>query len=84
MRRCEGISQIGCTHSGVVLAAIHVRAGEPRGLSLAHGAITAVAKISSVRVRKRLVLLADTLAARPGTDARDLSRMALQVAGVRT
>ncbi len=84
VRRWEGISQSSRTHSGVVLATIHVRAGEPRGLALAHSAITAVAKISSVRVRKRLVLLAGTLAARPGTDAKDLSRMALQVAGVRT
>ncbi|HKR50294.1 MAG TPA: hypothetical protein VJT72_12075, partial [Pseudonocardiaceae bacterium] len=66
----------------VVLAAIHVRAGEPRGLAMAHSAITAVTKISSVRVRKRLVLLADVLAARPGTDAKDLSRMAHQVAGI--
>jgi hypothetical protein len=83
VRRCEGISQIGRTHSGVVLAAIHVRAGEPGGLSLAHGAITDVAKLSSIRVRKRLLLLADALAARPGTDAKDLARMAHQVAGVR-
>ena len=83
VRRWEGISQIGRTHSGVVLATIHVRAGEPSGLPLAHGAITAVTKLSSVRVRQRLVLLADALAARPGSDAKDLSRMALQVAGVR-
>ncbi|MGH3886888.1 MAG: hypothetical protein ACRDSZ_10020 [Pseudonocardiaceae bacterium] len=54
VRRSEGISQIGRTHSGVVLATTHVRAGEPGGLPLAHDAITAVAKISSVRVRKRL------------------------------
>jgi hypothetical protein len=83
VRRSEGISQIGRAHSGVVLATIHVRAGEPDGLPLAHSAITAVTKISSIRVRKRLLLLVDALAARPGTDAKDLSRMALQVAGVR-
>lgn len=83
VRRWEGISQISRTHSGVVLATVHVRAGEPDGLSLAHGAITAVPKLGSVRVRKRLVLLADELAARPGTDANDLARMAHQVAGVR-
>jgi hypothetical protein len=83
VRRWEGISQISRTDSGVVLATIHVRAGESDGLPLAHSAITAGTKISSVRVRKRLLLLADTLAARPGTDAKDLSRMALQVAGVR-
>jgi hypothetical protein len=50
-----------------------------RDLPLAHGAITAVTKLSSVRVRPRLV----PLAARPGTDAKDLSRMAHQVAAVR-
>jgi transcriptional regulator with XRE-family HTH domain len=83
VRRWEGISQISRTHSGIVLATIHVRAGEPGGLPLAHGAITAVTKLSSVRVRQRLVPLADALAARPGTDAKDLSRMAHQVAGVR-
>jgi hypothetical protein len=83
VRRWEGISQISRTHSGVVLATIHVRAGEPGGLALAHSAVTTVTKISSVRVRKRLVMLADELAARPGTDAKDLSRMAHQVAGVR-
>ncbi|MGH3815788.1 MAG: hypothetical protein ACRDUV_25625, partial [Pseudonocardiaceae bacterium] len=77
------ISQSARTSSGIVLATIHVRAGEPDGLSLAHGVITAVPKLSSVRVRKRLILLADTLAARPGTDANDLARMAYQVAGVR-
>jgi transcriptional regulator with XRE-family HTH domain len=82
-RRCEGISQIGRTHSGVVLATIHVRAGEPGGLTLAHSAITAVTKLSSVRVRQRLIPLATALAARPGTDAKDLARMAHQVAAVR-
>jgi hypothetical protein len=51
---------------------------------LAHSAITAVTKISSARVRKRLLMLVDALAARPGTDAKDLSRMAHQVAGART
>jgi hypothetical protein len=83
VRRSEGISQIGRTHSGVVLATVHVRAGEPGGLLLAYDSITAVTKISSVRVRKRLLLLADELAARPGTDAKDLSRMAHQIAGGR-
>ncbi|MGH3695390.1 MAG: helix-turn-helix domain-containing protein [Pseudonocardiaceae bacterium] len=84
LRRWEGVSQGSRTHSAVVLATVHVRAGEPGGLSLAHSAITTVPKLSSVRVRQRLVLLADALAARPGTDAKDLSRMAHQVAGVRT
>jgi transcriptional regulator with XRE-family HTH domain len=82
IRRWEGISQISHTHSAIVLATIHVRAGEPRGLSLAHSAITNVAKLSSIRVRTRLIPLATALAANPGTDAKDLSRMAHQVAGL--
>jgi transcriptional regulator with XRE-family HTH domain len=84
VRRWEGISQIGHTHSSIVLTTVHIQAGEPGGLSLAHSAITAAAKLSSVRVRKRLVPLAAALAARPGRDTKDLSRMAYQVAGVRT
>ncbi len=48
-----------------------------------HGAITVVAKFSSVRVRKRLVPLAAALAARPGADGKALARMAHQVATVR-
>jgi tetratricopeptide (TPR) repeat protein len=82
IRRWEGISQISHTDSAIVLATIHVRAGEPRGLSLAHSAITNVAKLSSIRVRTRLIPLATALAANPGTDAKDLSRMAHQVAGL--
>ncbi len=81
VRRWEGISPLSRTDSSVVLAAVHVRAGEPRGLAMAHEAITAVAKISSVRVRQRLVLLSDALATRFGTDAADLSRLARHVAG---
>jgi transcriptional regulator with XRE-family HTH domain len=84
VRRAEGISQIGHTHSAIVLATIHVQAGEPGGLSLAHSAITATAKLSSFRVRKRLIPLAAALATRPGMDAKDLSRLAHQVAGVST
>ncbi len=83
VRRWEGVSQSSRTHSGIVLATVHVRAGEPGGLALAHGAITAVPRLSSVRVRQRLTLLADALAARPGADAKDLSRIAHQVAGGR-
>jgi hypothetical protein len=82
VRRAEGISQIGRTHSSVVLATIHVRAGEPGGLSLAHSAITAAAKLRSVRVRQRLLPLAAALAASPGIDAQDLSQMAYQVSGI--
>ena len=83
VRRWEGVSQVGRTHSAVVLATIHVRAGEPRGLQLAHGAVTSAGKLTSVRARQRLVPLAEALAARRGSDAEQLARMARQVAATR-
>ncbi len=83
VRRWEGISQVGHTQSGIVRATIYVRAGEPSGLPLAHGAITAVTKLSSVRARKRLEPLVAALEARPGRDERDLARMARQVSSAR-
>ena len=67
----------------ILLATIHVRAGEPRGPQLAHNAITAATKLSSDRVRKRLLPLADELDARRGGDYRELARMARQVASTR-
>ena len=83
VRRWEGSGKRGYTHSCVVLATIHVRAGEPRGLQMAHSAISATNKISSVRVRRCLVPLADALDARPNSDNRQLARMARQVASTR-
>jgi hypothetical protein len=68
VRRGEGISQIGRTHSGIVLAPFHIRAGEPGGLRLAHDAITAVIKISkdetsfgstAVQIRRGAEVLSD-------------------------
>ena len=61
----------------------HVRAGEPRGPQLAHNAITAATKLSSDRVRKRLLPLADELDARPSSDHRELARMARKVASTK-
>ena len=66
-----------------MLAAIHVRAGEPRGTQLAQSAITAAAKLSSVRVRQRLLPLADELGTRRGSDYQELARMARRVATTR-
>jgi hypothetical protein len=60
-----------------------VQAGEPDGLSLAHGAVTAVTKISSNRARKRLEPLTAALEARPGRDAQDLARMTREVSSAR-
>lgn len=80
LRRWEGGRQISRTRTGVVLATIHVKAGEQQGLQLAHNAITGVAKLGSVRVRSQLTPLTEALEARPGNDYQELARMARQVA----
>ncbi|MGH4000592.1 MAG: helix-turn-helix domain-containing protein, partial [Pseudonocardiaceae bacterium] len=76
MRRWQDNSRLGRTRSGIVFATIHVRAGESRGLQLAHSAITAVTKLSSVRARRCLEPLVAALEARPGSDTKELGRMA--------
>jgi tetratricopeptide (TPR) repeat protein len=84
VRRWEGgASELGRTHSKVVLATIHVQAAEPDGIGLAHEAVTAVSKLSSVRARKRLKPLASALEAQRSSDAKELARMARQVATTR-
>ena len=83
MRRWEGGCQVNRTQSAIVLATIHVRAGEQRGLQFAHSAVAAAGKLTSVRVRRRLEPLADALEARPGSDYRELARMTRQVAAIR-
>jgi hypothetical protein len=68
----------------LLLAEVHVRAGEPRGLVLAEQAIEAVSTLQSVAVRReRLVPLTAALEARPGSDAKELARMARQIAATR-
>ncbi|MDQ4033886.1 MAG: hypothetical protein M3332_17240, partial [Actinomycetota bacterium] len=67
----------------ITLAELHVMAGEPRGLAMAKTAIDTVVRLRSVRARERLEPLADALESRPGSDARELARMARQVAVVR-
>ncbi|MGH3973886.1 MAG: hypothetical protein ACRDS9_11265, partial [Pseudonocardiaceae bacterium] len=81
--RWEGGSRRARTQADILLATIHVRAGEPGGLQLAHGAINGVTKLSSVRVRRRLEPLVAALEGRPGSDHRELARMAHQVATTR-
>jgi hypothetical protein len=71
------------TWSSLLLATIHVRAGEPRGLKLAHGAIVGVTKLSSVRARQRLEPLVAALESRHNSDHRELARMARHVAATR-
>jgi transcriptional regulator with XRE-family HTH domain/tetratricopeptide (TPR) repeat protein len=83
MRRWEGISPLSHTYSTIVLATVRVQAGEPSGLPLAHSAITAVDRLSSVRARRRLQPLATALEARPSRDAHDLARMARQTVSAR-
>jgi transcriptional regulator with XRE-family HTH domain len=83
VRRWEGISRVGHAYSSIVLATVHVQAGEPGGLPLAHGAITAVSGLSSVRARRRLQPLAAALAAQPGRDAQDLAQMARKTLAAR-
>ncbi|MGH3898104.1 MAG: helix-turn-helix domain-containing protein, partial [Pseudonocardiaceae bacterium] len=79
VRRWEGASQRARTQSSILLATIHVRAGEHGGLQLAHGALSGVTKLSSVRARRRLEPLVAALETRSGSDHRELARMARQV-----
>jgi tetratricopeptide (TPR) repeat protein len=75
--------QRGRTVAGVLLATVHVRAGESDGPQLAHEAITGAMKLSSVRTRRRLQPLAAALDVRPSSDHRDLARTARHVATTR-
>lgn len=85
LRRWEGgTSQRARAQAGVLLATIHVLAGEPAGLKLARSAITDVAKLSSARAHRRLEPLVSALAARPSSDHHQLARMARLVGTNRT
>jgi transcriptional regulator with XRE-family HTH domain len=81
VRRWEGINnQRSRTTADILLATVHVRAGERDGLQLAHNAITQVTKLSSVRARQQyLTPLTVALEARPSNDAKQLARMTRQV-----
>ncbi|MGH3933986.1 MAG: hypothetical protein ACRDS1_03210, partial [Pseudonocardiaceae bacterium] len=85
VRRWEGTSnQRARANADLVLATVHVQAGERDGLQLAHNAITKVTKLSSVRARQQyLTPLAVALEARPGSDAEQLARTARQVTTTR-
>jgi hypothetical protein len=76
--------RVGHTMAELLLAEVHIRAGEPQGLTLAHQAIDGVSTHQSVAARReRLVPLAAALEARPGTDTRELARTARQIAETR-
>ncbi|MEO7193263.1 MAG: helix-turn-helix transcriptional regulator [Pseudonocardiaceae bacterium] len=71
----------GRTMTELLLAELHVRAGEPWGLTLAYEAIDKVGTLQSVAVRREwLIPLAIALEARPGTDTQELARSARQIA----
>ena len=69
--------------AAITLATIHVRAGEPDGLRLAHEATQMVATLHSQRARERLVPLAAALDSRRGSDYQQLAQMARQVSASR-
>jgi transcriptional regulator with XRE-family HTH domain len=74
------VSSAAAEWAVILLATIHVRAGESDGAQLAHEAITGAMKLSSARVRQRLELLAAALEARPRSDHHDLACTARHVA----
>ncbi len=68
----------------LLLAEVHVRAGEPQGLTLARQAIAGVSTLQSAPARQeRLIPLATALEARPSPDTQELARAARQVATTR-
>jgi transcriptional regulator with XRE-family HTH domain len=69
--------------AGLVLAELHLRAGEPRGFALARQAIDEVSQLHSIPTRQALGPLATALEARSGSDAKELARTARQVAATR-
>jgi transcriptional regulator with XRE-family HTH domain/tetratricopeptide (TPR) repeat protein len=77
----EGPYRRGHTIAELLLAEIHVRAGEPQGLTLARRAIEKVSTLHSLAARRQwLTPLAIALEARPGTDTQQLARTARQIA----
>jgi hypothetical protein len=83
VRRWRDGSRRARTGAEILLATIHIRAGEPDGLALAHGAITGVSKLTSIRARQRLKPLVAALHTRPGHDAHELARTAHHIATTR-
>ncbi|MGH3718845.1 MAG: helix-turn-helix domain-containing protein [Pseudonocardiaceae bacterium] len=74
----------GRTLAELLLAEVHVRAGESQGLTLAHQAIEKVSTLQSAAARReRLIPLATALEARPGADTQELARTARQIATTR-
>lgn len=67
-----------------LLAEVHIRTGEPQGLTLARHAIDEMSTLDSVALRQeRLIPLAAALETRPGTDTRELARRARKITAIR-
>jgi hypothetical protein len=72
------------TLAELFLAEVHVRAGEPKGLTMARHAIDEVSTLQSVAARRqRLMPLATALEARPGSDTQELAQLARKIAVTR-
>jgi hypothetical protein len=84
--RSYGVNhRLGRTMTELLLAEVHIRAGEPRELTLAHQAIEGVITLQSATARQqRLVPLATALKSRPGSDTWKLAQRARKVAATRT
>ncbi|MGH3874182.1 MAG: helix-turn-helix domain-containing protein [Pseudonocardiaceae bacterium] len=67
----------------LILAEVHVRVGDARGLALVQRVIEAAGTLQSAVARRHLVALAVALEARPDSHAHELARMARQTAATR-
>ncbi|MGH3700926.1 MAG: helix-turn-helix domain-containing protein, partial [Pseudonocardiaceae bacterium] len=71
----------GRTQAGLLLAEVHIRAGQPQGLTLARHAINEANTSHSVALRQeRLIPLATALETQPGTDTQELAQLARKIA----
>ena len=76
--------RLGRTQAQLLLAEIHLRAGEPQGPTLAHHAINEISTLHSIAARRqRLIPLATALEARPNTDTQELAQLARKIAATR-
>jgi hypothetical protein len=80
VRRWGESERIHAVQAGILLATIHVLAGDSDGLTLAHAAIGGVASLKSGLARDRLAPLQLALAERHDGDSRELARAAREVA----
>jgi hypothetical protein len=72
------------TLAELFLAEIHVRAGEPQGLTMARHALEEVSTLQSVAARQqRLLPLVTALEARPSSDTQELAQLARKIAATR-